>query len=1142
MQSSPFENILHTNAVPSDADCQRIRDFIAGPLKEAADLTTEIARMQNLIDELTQKRDALTDSIAAHLAMVSPARRLPEDIVRDVFVACLPAHRNPFILSNESPLLLCQICSGWRELALSTPRLWAAVHVVVPNERKVQVLAEMLTQWLNRSGILPLSISVVFSLSWKDDRHAITHPLLTQLLDFSRRWQHLRFNFPHPKHFSAFETLCPDDAPMLKSMGVRGIERRRWLDLEHPFASFKALSFLDNSSLRSVTITYDPDLRKMPLPWEHLSNLSVKGSMTCAEAVEILRGGPALETCDLSLVQSSDDTPAHRESIPLLQLRHLTVTGATQDESDLAAFFSLLVLPDLRYLEYSHNCPIAADPLPIAPVLAATPALEQLTLILMELPNSGPLVGCLVAVPLLQHLKLDIRPPPPWQLNDQPQEAIIAQLTPRLDGPDVLCPRLHTLDMSGLNDTVSDEALLQLVQGRTGTRPQGVARLSRLSCSIEREVQVDILPLLQEEICAGLVVSIEHRPPFTHKYSPAESAEDTFQPYCSLRLGGIRSRISPNGLKFHSRSTCVLNGLATRLTSSAQNWMRQQRQRRTAFGSRPEFRLTPKHCHPCELDAFAVYAPPPPPLTNKLLARSSPFETILHTNVVPSDADCQRIRDFIAGPQRECAELTDEISRMQQLLNELTQKRDALDDFIAAHLTMVSPARRLPEDIIRDVFMACLPSHRNPFIISNDSPLLLCQICRDWRRLALSTPRLWAAVHVVVPDEPKAQVLAGLLKDWLSRSGVLPLSISVVFSRVCTREDDAVATLGLLTSFSRRWGNIQFEFPNHGYFAAFANLCPDDVPMLQRIVVHGLGRSFSWGQLDDLVDSYKFLTFLDTPSLRRVSIGYIPELYKLPLPWANLSELVVDNELIPCDAAIAILRQCPALEICALSIDPWIPTTNVQESIFLPHLRFLTISGELQSTAGSLFTVLDVPNLRSLTYSQQSWLGYTLPFSPLLAGSLEHFSLTVMELPGDVHMLSECLAAMPLLQDLELVITARSRETLNHEYVVEQLTPSRNGPASVLCPVLQSLVLIGLNETVSDDALLQLVRGRTSSRPQGVARLSQLNIIAARDKQTDILPLLQEEISFGLVISLEYQPPYQDVYSPAEGPGGMLLW
>ncbi|KAJ6468577.1 hypothetical protein DFH09DRAFT_1222456 [Mycena vulgaris] len=510
MQSSPFENILHTNT--------------------CAELTDGISRMQKLLDDLTQKRDALDDFIAAHLAMISPARRLPEDIVRDVFVACLPAHRNPLIISNESPLLLCQICSHWRQLALSTPRLWAAVHVVVPNEPKEQVLAGILDDWLNRSGALPLSISVVFSQTWVDNGHAIARLLLAQLASFSRRWEHLRLNFPHHQLFSAFETLCPDDVPMLKSIGIRGIGQPSWAGLDdHPVDSFKFMSFLNNDSLRSLSIAYEPNLLKMPLPWDRLSSLSVHAFTTCGAAVEILRGCPTLETCVLSIGRGFVTSPPawHLGSISLPLLRDFTVTGSMHDQANLIAFFSILVLPNLRSLGYSHQCVTFNDPLPIAPLLATTPALEQFRLTLSVLPDTGSevLVECLMAMPLLQRLELEIGPPSMWEQNNQLHEALITRLTPRLDGPDVLCPLLQSLDLSGLNDTVSDETLLQLVRGRTSARPQGVVSLSRLNCSIARDVQVDILPLLQEEISAGLIVSIEHRPSFTPRYSPAEASE-----------------------------------------------------------------------------------------------------------------------------------------------------------------------------------------------------------------------------------------------------------------------------------------------------------------------------------------------------------------------------------------------------------------------------------------------------------------------------------------------------------------------------------------------------------------------------------------------------------------------------------------
>ncbi|KAJ7140694.1 hypothetical protein C8R44DRAFT_236931 [Mycena epipterygia] len=77
--------MLHTNAAPTDIECDAIRDFVAGPRKEAASLTKEIARMQALIEKLVQKRDELNESIDAHLALVSPARRLPSDVVQGIF-------------------------------------------------------------------------------------------------------------------------------------------------------------------------------------------------------------------------------------------------------------------------------------------------------------------------------------------------------------------------------------------------------------------------------------------------------------------------------------------------------------------------------------------------------------------------------------------------------------------------------------------------------------------------------------------------------------------------------------------------------------------------------------------------------------------------------------------------------------------------------------------------------------------------------------------------------------------------------------------------------------------------------------------------------------------------------------------------
>ncbi|KAJ7112955.1 hypothetical protein C8R44DRAFT_561632, partial [Mycena epipterygia] len=119
---------LHTNTVPSDVDCRRIRELLVGPREEAAKLTDEIARLQMLLLEVTVKRDRLNEFIDPYLALLSPARRLPDDVVAEIFAVSLPSNRNTILNGSESPLLLCHICSAWRNLAFTIPRLWASLH------------------------------------------------------------------------------------------------------------------------------------------------------------------------------------------------------------------------------------------------------------------------------------------------------------------------------------------------------------------------------------------------------------------------------------------------------------------------------------------------------------------------------------------------------------------------------------------------------------------------------------------------------------------------------------------------------------------------------------------------------------------------------------------------------------------------------------------------------------------------------------------------------------------------------------------------------------------------------------------------------------------------------------------------------
>ncbi|KAF8156195.1 hypothetical protein K438DRAFT_1862417 [Mycena galopus ATCC 62051] len=87
------------------------------------------------------------------------------------------------------------------------------------------------------------------------------------------------------------------------------------------------------------------------------------------------------------------------------------------------------------------------------------------------------------------------------------------------------------------------------------------------------------------------------------------------------------------------------------------------------------------------------------------------------------------------------------------------------------------PVLSLPTEIMGEIFMKFLPSYpERPPHVGIFSPLMLCQICGPWRRIALSTPSLWRAVSIELHDRENQWKLE-LLETWLSRSGACLLSI-----------------------------------------------------------------------------------------------------------------------------------------------------------------------------------------------------------------------------------------------------------------------------------------------------------------------------------------------------------------------------
>ncbi|KAF8871383.1 hypothetical protein CPB84DRAFT_1646958, partial [Gymnopilus junonius] len=81
-------------------------------------------------------------------------------------------------------------------------------------------------------------------------------------------------------------------------------------------------------------------------------------------------------------------------------------------------------------------------------------------------------------------------------------------------------------------------------------------------------------------------------------------------------------------------------------------------------------------------------------------------------------------------------------------ISELESRIADLKAAYSKYQTITSFFRRIPDDVLYEIFYQCLPSHRNPLLTASEAPVLLTRVCRCWRAVALASPRLWAQMHI----------------------------------------------------------------------------------------------------------------------------------------------------------------------------------------------------------------------------------------------------------------------------------------------------------------------------------------------------------------------------------------------------------
>ncbi|KIM89641.1 hypothetical protein PILCRDRAFT_812464 [Piloderma croceum F 1598] len=159
--NSPFQHRLNSNYAPLEDECHHIAQIVTDQDKRISQIDEEIHRLHRLLQPLLRDRGEVHAFREAHRQLLSPSRRIPPELWSEVFVHCLPAGKFVKIDVQEAPMLLAQVSSLWRSIALSTPGLWNSIAVGGANGVVLTSKSTLISTWLGRSGNLPLSIAIV---------------------------------------------------------------------------------------------------------------------------------------------------------------------------------------------------------------------------------------------------------------------------------------------------------------------------------------------------------------------------------------------------------------------------------------------------------------------------------------------------------------------------------------------------------------------------------------------------------------------------------------------------------------------------------------------------------------------------------------------------------------------------------------------------------------------------------------------------------------------------------------------------------------------------------------------------------------------------------------------------------------------
>lgn len=491
----------------------------------------------------------------------------------------------------------------------------------------------------------------------------------------------------------------------------------------------------------------------------------------------------------------------------------------------------------------------------------------------------------------------------------------------------------------------------------------------------------------------------------------------------------------------------------------------------------------------------------------------------LYTNAPPTKEETAIIRTELTSFLARAISLEEKILQLQSKHNELICQKARISAFVESHQALLAPIRRLLPEILQEIFYHCLPTAHNALMSDQEAPLLLGRVCRRWRQIVYSTPKLWASIHIIgSPSTHPSHTLdvarREAISSWLSRSGGLPLSISMIVGErhtmkwySCPGSRDASNTqaqlyLDLIISHARRW---KYVFLSHFYFYwgdILDRLQGSHLPMLQSLHIEVDQPMRRNTEPIDVCQLSRTVSILSAPSLRTISLPILHSRFmELPIPWNKITGLDLGARITGPSGVYQALNSTPNLESCCISVG-----FHVEENLSLNPLKMMSLTllkslqiivGSCQDTTScSLLEHLNTPTLRHLSCKRtdNSWpndqFNNRWPessyFLTSLCSFLKRLIYPLEELDYEVSDAS-VLNVLPLVQNLKRLSLKGIEAPVND--------PNSTSPSSSSLPMNDFILSRFIPQKVLDlSDLIQISPGADDELPSPLCLCPKLEV------------------------------------------------